>query len=567
MNTAYNINKTITTVLKSSLNKTSIRSVSTKRILNNKINLSSALVKNNFMTYTTTNNPSVTRFGKEVVTNTTKKHDIDLNQGLCPNSELNIDLANISPHCYIEQINTKCLSQFGYYIESEGKAVVVDPVRDVEYYTELIKRRNSKLKYVAETHFHADFVSGHLELADKTDAKIVFGPGARPEFDVVETNHEMILEISDKIAIQILHTPGHTLESCCFAILEKTSSEVKPWKHLAVLTGDTLFLGDVGRPDLAVKSDLTSRDLAALMYSSIEYLKKLPDDCIVLPGHGAGSACGKNIQKGAYSTIGIQKKTNYAVNDSLSKEEFIEILISNLPTPPQYFFYDAIMNKKSVEGVEKILEEAKALEPEEFYKIMQEKDVKVIDARRNSKLYEEGLFPKAYSIDLSMTYAIWAATLMKPNDKILIICDEDNTDEAITRLTRVGFDNIIGYLKGGMAAWKEKDLPTEKIDLEHTTTFADKIRDRPFILDVRNEPEFVNPGILPGSLLIPLPTLEKNLDKIPKDKTIYILCRGAMRASIAASILRTQGFKNELRVIHGGLERLITKGVKPEPKI
>lgn len=544
MNTSNSLKQKIT-----SLFRPSVKNFVSKMIP--KVNASKLITRSNLKPFSTGCKVENKNVGEEV----------------CPNSLLNIDLANLSPNCYVEQVYTKCMAQFGYYIEADGKAFIVDPIRDIEYYTELLAKRNAKLKYIGETHFHADFVSGHYDLAEKTDAKIIFGPGANAEYHVEPSTNEMIIELSDKIAIQLIHTPGHTLESCCFAILEKAESDVKPWKYLAVMTGDTLFIGDVGRPDLAVKSDLTSRDLAELMHSSIETLKKLPDDCIVLPGHGAGSACGKNIAKGDYSTIGIQKQMNYAMNDSLSKEEFIEVLTSNLPTPPQYFFFDAVMNKKSVISVDRIFENAKALDPEEFYKVMLQEDVKVIDARKNSKLYEEGLLPKSYCIDLSMTYAIWAATLMKPNEKILIVCDDDKTDEAITRLTRVGFDNILGYLKGGFPAWKEKGLPIETIELEHTTTFADKLREKPFILDVRNEGEFKNPGILPGSLLLPLGTLEKNLDKVPKDKTLYLLCRGAMRASIAASILKSHGFKNELRVIHGGLDRLMTKGVKPEPKV
>lgn len=516
------------------------------------------------------NNFSHTRFGEEKnpenKSNFVTPTKIDFNVGGCPNSEFSVDLGTYFKNCYIEQIRTDCLSQFGYYIEADGNAFVVDPVRDIQYYLDLLKKRNAKLKFIGETHFHADFISGHVDLSDQTSSKIIFGPGATCDFPIVHSHHEMIFELSSKISIQLLHTPGHTLESCCFSIIEKQDSEVRPWKTLAVMTGDTLFLGDVGRPDLAVKSDLTSKDLATLLHNSIHILKKLPDECLVLPGHGSGSACGKNIQKGTMSTIGIQKKTNFALSDTITKEEFIEISISNLPTPPQYFFYDAIMNKKGLSSVKSIVEKSrKPIPPKVVELLMKNPDVKIVDTRMNSLIFEEGILPKSITIDMSMTYAIWAATLLKPHDLILLICEEGKEEEAMTRLTRVGFDNILGYLEGGIENWKKQGLATKSIHLEKNTEFVNKIPKNPYILDVRNEPEFKTPGILSKSQLIPLPNLEKNLSKVSKDEHIYILCRGGMRATIAASILISNGYTNEISVIEGGLERLMKNGVNPTP--
>lgn len=479
-------------------------------------------------------------------------------------SEPSKPLIALSKNYYIEQISTPCLAHFGYYIEANGKAFVVDPTRDVNYYLSLLKKRNAQLIYIGETHFHADFVSGHLELAKETGAKIIYGPDAVADFPIVKTKDGMIFDLSTKIGIQLLHTPGHTLESCSYSIIEK--EEKSPWgKHQthAVMTGDTLFLGEVGRPDLAVKSGLTDHDLAALLYNSLQKLKKLPNECQVLPGHGAGSACGKCIQKGNYSTIAEQKKTNFALNDNLKKEEFVEIATSNISTPPQYFFFDVMMNKKNITSLKKIIETGlKYIKPKEFQKLSTEKDVKIIDARKNSEIFEDGIVPFSYCIDLSMTYAIWAATLLKPSDKVLLICDPNKEEEAITRLARVGFDNFIGVLEGGLKSWKNAGLPVTKISLTKSSDFI-KFLDKPSynteetILDVRNPAEHKQIGIISKSILIPLNTLEKNFNTIPNNVPISILCKVGLRASIAASILASKGFKNEIKVVEGGMDALM----------
>lgn len=478
--------------------------------------------------------------------------------------ELKKELTKLFPNCYVQQISTKCLSQYSYYIESDKKAVVVDPIRDINLYTDLLKERDAELLYIFETHFHADFVSGHVELADKTGAKIIYGPNAHCNFHIKIVDHEETIEFTNKHFFQLLHTPGHTMESSCFVLYEV---EEKNKKQLAVFTGDTLFLGDVGRPDLAVKEgEVSSEDLASHMYESCECLKKkIENECIVLPGHGAGSACGKNIQTGSYSTFEEQKKTNYALNDKLSRKEFIEILCANIPTPPQYFFTDVLLNRKPITHWDDILKKSlKPIKVHDFEELLNDKDVIVIDSRKHAKVVEFGFVKGTYTISLEMTYAIWSATLFPVTSKIALITDEGAEAESISRLTRVGFENIIGYLEGGFEAWIKEQKPIEKIRyievVEAIKLFNDKASQ---VLDVRNKPELVNPGFIKDSVFITLSELEKNLDKVNNKDSLYVLCKGGNRATIASSILRSHGFKNDIAVIKGGMEALLKEGFKP----
>lgn len=474
------------------------------------------------------------------------------------------DMSKISDNCFIQQIDTKCLAQYSYYIESDKKAAIIDPLRDISIYTDLLKSRGAKLLYVLETHFHADFVSGHVELADTTGAEIVFGPGAEAEFKIRKTKHGEIFDLSDKIKIELLHTPGHTLESSCFCLLEVNKDSAK---NLAVFTGDTLFLGDVGRPDLAVKSNLTSKDLATMLFESIQLLKKLPDSCIVFPGHGAGSACGKNIQVGTASTMELQKKSNYALNDNLKKEEFIEIATANIPTPPQYFFFDAMMNKKSITHWEDILKKClKPIDLKTFEKYLSDSSVKIIDSRSHKDVVL-GFIKGTVTISLDMTYAIWAATLYKPDTKVVVVAAPGKEMESVSRLTRVGFENILGYLDGGIETWLKAKKPVVKLRyIEAKDTLKIAHDDPEKIIDVRNPKELACPGYIKNSQSIPLPTFEENIKSVNNKDTVYMLCKGGNRATIAASMLRNNNYENDIVVIEGGFDKLMKEGLVPTKK-
>ena len=493
--------------------------------------------------------------------NTSTNNKNDQSSQSCSNTKSScddlpeIDLSSLSKNVYIEQIPTNCLSQFSYYIEADGKAIVVDPIRDIEYYLKLSTKRNSKIKYIGETHFHADFVSGHFALSNETGASIIFGPGASADFPIEKSYHEKVFKLSNNISIKVLHTPGHTLESCCFSIIENIEGREKV---IAILTGDTVFKGEVGRPDLAVKKNvLSSRDLSSLMYESIKYLKTYPDNTILLPGHGSGSECGKSIKKGNYTTIGYEKKNSYAFNDNLLKEEFIEILTSNLPTPPQYFFHDAILNKKQIMSASSIFDNCKAFTYDDLKNM---KDVVILDTRDVNQVQSTGILPGSICINLKTTFAIWTATLIEASKKIVLLSEDGKEEEAVIRLTRVGYDNIVGYLKGGIESWKGEKY---SIGLISSNSFKEKMtKDKSVhILDVRNQNELDRDGFLKFSQAIPLSVLEKNYSNIPQDKPIEILCFSGMRATIAASILLKNGFKNKVSVVEGGVSNLMKSGV------
>lgn len=479
----------------------------------------------------------------------------------CNNEELpELNFSNISKNCYIEQITTKCLALYSYYIEANGKAIVIDPERDIEYYLELAKKRNAKIVYVAETHFHADYVSGHYNLSKKTGAQIIYGPGAKSEFDIVKTEDNMEFKLSDKISIRLIHTPGHTLESSCYSLEE---IDGKDRKVIAIFTGDTVFKGEVGRPDLAVKSDLTSKDLSLMLHDSLEKIKKLPDNTFIFPGHGSGSECGKSIQSGNYSTIEHEKKFNYAFK--CKKEEFSENVLSNMPSPPKYFFHDAVLNKQKIKSKEEVMKIFKYFNVDEFLNLVSDKkqDIQILDCREiKNEIYKTGFIPGSISVDLNMNFAIWAATLIHPSKKIILICNDDKLDEAITRLMRVGYESIIGCLKGGVSEYSKKGT-LKQVNVMNLNDFKKSLGDKSrVILDVRTEVEQKSKGHIKESLKIPLQTLSDNVHLVPKDKNIDILCFSGMRATIAKTVLISKGLNNDMHIVEGGVQALIDNNFK-----
>jgi hydroxyacylglutathione hydrolase len=482
---------------------------------------------------------------------------------------------------YLQQISTSCLAQFSYYLESEGEALIIDPMRDSRNYLKILEERNAKLKYIFETHFHADFVSGHVELANLTGATIIYGPNSSAEFNFHQAKDEEIFEIG-KIKIKVLHSPGHTLESSCFLLIDSQG------KNRCVFTGDTLFLGEVGRPDLASNKfkneGITEKDLATMLYESIHTkLKPLEDNVIVYPGHGAGSACGKNISSGGSDTLGNQKLTNYVFSQNLNKTEFIENLIQNLTPPPQYFFYSILLNKTGYNHVNKVLEKSnKKISLEEYEKIISiDKNVITLDTRESDDVCK-GFIPDSISITLKTNYATWTGTLYSPEQKIILVTEKGKEEESITRLTRIGYENILGYLEGGFEAWKQSGREFSIIEnLEIQDVIQKVVEDcknkKNIILDVREKGEFQSTGVLPNSMLLPLSKFkdsnqddlkkifiqeeEENLSSsLPQNTNIYLLCRSGNRTLIAASILKKLGVKNNFINLRGGSSILCEKG-------
>ena len=457
---------------------------------------------------------------------------------------------------YIEQIQTGCLAQYAYFVQSKGEAFVIDPMRDTENIQNLLKTRNANLKYIFETHFHADFVSGHIDLAKKTGAEIVFGPGAIAGYKIIPAEDNQVFKIGD-ISIKVIHTPGHTIESSCFLLVEKDGIEK------AIFTGDTIFLGEVGRPDLAVKGDVDEKTLAGYLFDSIQKIKQLGDEVIIFPGHGAGSACGKSIQVGNGDSLKNQRERNFALHDKLSKEEFVALATSDLPTPPKYFFFDALMNKEGYEDIDKLLE--KTLVPlnyQEFQKLEKEKDVVVIDTR-DAKESIQGFLKGSFLIPLSISYAIWCGTLFKPKNRIVIIASPGAEKESIIRLFRVGYYNVIGYLEGGIDAIKknepERITSFEKIDYEEAKRLIDQNEIE--LVDVREKGEFENSGVIENSHLCPLSDFDAKINEIKNaQKPLGLFCRSGARATIASSILKRYNI-NSFKWL-GSYNGLVEQGVK-----
>lgn len=446
----------------------------------------------------------------------------------------------------IEQIYTGCLAQGAYYIESEGEVAIIDPLREIQPYIDKANANNAKIKYVFETHFHADFVSGHIDLAKKTGATIVFGPMASTNYDIhcAKDNEEFKI---GKITIKVLHTPGHTPESSCFLLLDENK------KDYAVFSGDTLFLGDVGRPDLAIKSDVTKEDLAGLLFESLRNkVMPLADDVIVYPAHGAGSACGKNLSKETVGTIGEQKKTNYALRANMTKEEFVKEVLEGIPPPPQYFAKNAMLNKTGYEDFEVVLKTGNvALDPIEFEALANHEGGLVLDVR-NEKDYIKGHIPNSIFIGLGGSFAPWVGALIKDlKQPILLVVPEGRSKEAITRLSRVGYDNTLGYLDGGMESWEASGKEIDTLDSISADEFVKRMKDRKLnILDVRKDGEYQSMH-LEDVQHFSLDFINEKMSEINRDKPYYIYCAGGYRSVIAASILKARGFKDIVDIAGG----------------
>ena len=445
----------------------------------------------------------------------------------------------------IEQIYTGCLSEAAYYIESEGESVIIDPLREVEPYIEKAKENNTQIKYILETHFHADFVSGHLELAKKTGAIIVFGPQAKTEFKFKQVEDGEIISVG-KIKIKALHTPGHTIESTCYLLIDEKG------KERALFSGDTLFIGDVGRPDLAVKTNLTKEDLAGRLFDSLRNkILPLNNDIIVYPAHGAGSACGKNISKETFDLLGNQKQTNYALNKNLKKEDFIKEVLDGILPAPQYFPKNAKLNKtiinKTVEEI--IINGTKPLSVQDFDNEVK-KGALILDVR-HQKDFVKGFIPGSWFIGIDGGFAPWVGSLIKDiNQKIVVVCPEGREEEVVTRLARVGYDNAVGYLKGSFLSWEKTGRKINTIIQETATQLEIKNKKEINILDVRKSTEY-NVEHIESAKNKPLDDLFNHYKEIDKEKKYHIHCAGGYRSVIYISILKSKGYKNLIDIIGG----------------
>ena len=451
---------------------------------------------------------------------------------------------------HVEQLYTKCLSEAAYYIESNGEVAIVDPLRDIDAYIKMTKDNNATIKYIFETHFHADFVSGHLDLARKTGATIVYGPYADASFDFHKAFDGEIFKIGD-ISLELLHTPGHTMESSCFLLFDEQGK-----KH-SVFTGDTLFVGDVGRPDLAVKSgDITQEDLAALLYDSLRVkLMTLPDDVIVFPAHGAGSSCGKNIGSETSSTIGEQKQSNYVLQN-ISKEQFINEVTDGLLAPPSYFFTDVKMNKNGYDDLDSVIaNNYNPLNHTDFTASFTD-DVIILDSR-SPQDFSKGFIKGSINIGLKGQYAPWVGAILKPESHLLLITDEGFEREALTRLARVGYENVIGFLSGGIDSY-EGELETIKNNSPEEASL--KIRQgHKHILDVR-KPGERSSGYISQSGHIRLQELPNRISELNKEDNIMVYCARGYRSMIACSLLAANGFNNTINV-EGGYSSLSKEDV------
>jgi glyoxylase-like metal-dependent hydrolase (beta-lactamase superfamily II)/rhodanese-related sulfurtransferase len=451
----------------------------------------------------------------------------------------------------IEQIYTGCLAQGAYYIESDGEAVVIDPLREVEPYIQKAEGNNAKIKYVFETHFHADFVSGHLDLSKQTGATIVYGPTAQPTFKayIAKDGEEFTV---GKIKFQLLHTPGHTLESACYLLKDETGKDV------ALFSGDTLFIGDVGRPDLAQKAaNMTKEGLAGLLFDSLRTkVMPLPDDVIVYPAHGAGSACGKNMSKETIDTLGHQKQTNYALRANMTRLEFIKEVTDGLTTPPAYFPLNVMMNKQGYESISEVMKRAKqALSPEAFETAANETGAIVLDTR-DAQVFATGFIPNSINIGIDGSFAPWVGSLI-PDIKqdILIVADEGREEEVVTRLARVGFDRTIGYLMGGFNSWKNSGKEIDRIVSIDANEFAKRLTKQNLkVLDVRRATEYVSEHVV-NAINMPLDYINDHFNFLDKDQTYYVHCAGGYRSMIFASILKARGF-HQLIEIKGGFKAI-----------
>lgn len=456
----------------------------------------------------------------------------------------------------VEQIYTGCLAQGAYYIESNGEAVVIDPLREVEPYIQKAERNGAKIKYVLETHFHADFVSGHLDLSKKTGAPIVYGPNAAPEFDAHIAKDGEELKVGN-IALKVLHTPGHTMESTCYLLKDEKGKDV------ALFSGDTLFIGDVGRPDLAQKlvTDLTQEKLAGYLFDSLRNkIMPLSDDITVYPAHGAGSACGKNMSKETTDTLGHQKQTNYALRADMTKEEFIKEVTTGLVAPPAYFPLNVMLNIKGYDSIDKVLERGQhALSPEAFETAANETGALVLDTR-DPQTFAKGFVPNSINIGIDGSFAPWVGAMIPDiRQEILLVTDEGREEEVITRLARVGYDYTIGYLHGGFNSWKKAGKEIDQIKSITATELADIVKkEEANILDVRKESEYKSEHIQEAKNT-PLDFINDSMARIDKDKTYYVHCAGGYRSMIFVSTLRARGY-DKLVDVKGGFKDIKESG-------
>ena len=447
---------------------------------------------------------------------------------------------------FIKQLYTGCLSEAAYYVESDGQAAIIDPLRDIDSYLQLATERNASIKYIFETHFHADFVSGHLDLQKATGAPIVYGPNTETGFPIHLAKDGETFQLG-KLSIQVLHTPGHTLESTCYLLKDETG------KEQAIFTGDTLFVGDVGRPDLS-SGNMSKEDLASLLYDSLQNrIATLPEDVIVYPAHGAGSSCGKNLGPETHSTIGEQKKTNYALQPQ-TREEFIRAVTDGLALPPQYFPINARINKEGYDSLDNILESGlKPLSIPAFKVFQSNEDVIVLDTRKAS-VFTAGFVPNSISVGLEGRFAEWAGSLLPFDKTIVLVTEAGKERETVVRLARVGFSKMEGYLEGGFEAWQQAG---EEVDMIIDVEADELAMDLPFdqnlvVVDVRRETEFAD-GHIQGAQNIPLAEMTDpgNLATLEEHQNLYVHCAGGYRSVIAASLMKRQGIHN-LRNVLGG---------------
>jgi glyoxylase-like metal-dependent hydrolase (beta-lactamase superfamily II)/rhodanese-related sulfurtransferase len=456
----------------------------------------------------------------------------------------------------IEQIYTGCLAQGAYYIESDGEAVVIDPLREVEPYIQKAERNHAKIKYVFETHFHADFVSGHLDLSKKTGAPIVFGPTAKPGFEAIVAEDGQEFSIG-KATIKVIHTPGHTLESTCYLLKDETG------KNVGLFSGDTLFIGDVGRPDLAqkVKADLTQDKLASHLFDSLRNkIMPLADDIIVYPAHGAGSACGKNMSKETTDTLGHQKATNYALRANMTRDEFIKEVTAGLMPPPSYFPLNVMLNIQGYESIDEVLKRGQhAMSPDAFETAANETGAIILDTR-DPQTFAKGFVPNAINIGIDGQFAPWVGALIPDiKQEILIVCEPGREEEVITRLSRVGYDHTIGYLQGGFESWKKSGKEIDHITSITADELADSMnKEKVNVLDVRKSSEFQSEHI-ENAENVPLDFINESMAQIDKNKKYYVHCAGGYRSMVFTSILRARGF-DKLIDVKGGFKTIKESG-------
>jgi hydroxyacylglutathione hydrolase len=449
---------------------------------------------------------------------------------------------------YIEQLYTNCLAEAAYYIESEGEAAIIDPLRETEPYIALAEKRDAKIKFVFETHFHADFVSGHIDLSRKVNAPIIYGPGAKTDYKVYNAHDGEVFHLG-KIKIKVLHTPGHTPESSCYLLIDEHGKE-----H-AIFSGDTLFVGDVGRPDL-LDGLMSSEELASMMYDSLNTkIKTLPDSVIVYPAHGPGSACGKNIGKETFSTIGEQKKFNYALKN-MSRNEFIEKVTDGILPPPQYFFEDARINKTGYDPLENIIRDnQKPLSLQQFKKEIKAGAL-ILDTRKADD-FEKGFIPGSINIGLNGQFAVWVGTLIDISKNLVLITDAGAEYDTVLRLARVGFEKVSGYLEGGVSSWDEKLETVKSITAAEMVSEVDNVTE---VLDVRKPGEW-NTSHLKDATFLPLGDFPGNLKGLDKNKPYIVHCGGGYRSMTAISMMKNDGFKN-LTNIYGGFGAMQQAGLE-----